>query len=736
MPAGHPGEGPRAAASGARERATAAAAMERYFKPIAAAIGAGAQRVGETTPLEPQPASEPTEEQPKPPQESERLRQPGEAKPQDLAPHGPPLRHQSQSKDQPAAEEARPAPRTAPPQEPHEPPLSPIKAAPAQPSSPVAAGALHLQMPTPSASPRVRAPRESPGAKRRAAMTEEERQAKKAAALALLPDIQPPLPPGSRPPPKPPAALAPSPSPSKPRSQSRSAAGGRSPLAAAATPGAPAPTKGAAGSAANHSAAIAAGSSGGPGGSANGTAAGGGMDAVAASTPAHATAPAASLPGGSPATPATALCEPAALRGVAGRERELAAQEGDGVLSFSVHSCAGAGSPLVDLERLVALKVLFSRQLPNMPREYIVRLLFDPRHRSLCLLKHGRVIGGITYRPFREQSFAEIVFCAVSADEQVRGYGSRLMTRMKLQALRSEGVDHFLTYADNNAIGYFAKQGFTKEIFMPRERWHGFIKDYDGGTLMECAFSEADQRWRADFPRIIASQRAAVAAVVRKLSNSHVVHPGLGAFSALKEREERGLPAPPGELRPRVAAMDIPGVNEAGWSAEDVGPTLCFAACVERASVERHQYMAAAYEARQKGADPPRSEWPSRSPAFEAAQQAQMAAMHKALTDHADAWPFQEAVDVREVPDYLTIIKDPIDLSEIGRRVVQGDYYATVEMFAADVRRMLDNCRLYNAPSTIYAKCAQRLEGFFNQQMLQKTIIMEPATHAPPGAHT
>ena len=80
-----------------------------------------------------------------------------------------------------------------------------------------------------------------------AAMTEEERQAKKAAALALLPDIQPPLPPGSRPPPKPPAALAPSPSPSKPRSQSRSAAGGRSPLAAAATPRAPAPTKGAAG---------------------------------------------------------------------------------------------------------------------------------------------------------------------------------------------------------------------------------------------------------------------------------------------------------------------------------------------------------------------------------------------------------------------------------------------------------------------------------------------------------
>ena len=35
-------------------------------------------------------------------------------------------------------------------------------------------------------------------------------------------------------------------------------------------------------------------------------------------------------------------------------------------------------------------------------------------------------------------------------------------------------------------MGYFAKQGFTKEITFERDRWHGWIKDYDGGTLMEC----------------------------------------------------------------------------------------------------------------------------------------------------------------------------------------------------------------------------------------------------------
>jgi hypothetical protein len=45
-------------------------------------------------------------------------------------------------------------------------------------------------------------------------------------------------------------------------------------------------------------------------------------------------------------------------------------------------------------------------------------------------------------------------------------------------------IQHFLTYADNFAIGYFKKQGFTKEITYPRERWVGYIKDYDSANLM------------------------------------------------------------------------------------------------------------------------------------------------------------------------------------------------------------------------------------------------------------
>ena len=54
------------------------------------------------------------------------------------------------------------------------------------------------------------------------------------------------------------------------------------------------------------------------------------------------------------------------------------------------------------------------------------------------------------------------------------------------QYVKQAKITHFLTYADNYAIGYFEKQGFTKQVTLPQNQWKGYIKDYDGGTLMEC----------------------------------------------------------------------------------------------------------------------------------------------------------------------------------------------------------------------------------------------------------
>nr|GFB94470.1 histone acetyltransferase GCN5 [Tanacetum cinerariifolium] len=49
-----------------------------------------------------------------------------------------------------------------------------------------------------------------------------------------------------------------------------------------------------------------------------------------------------------------------------------------------------------------------------------------------------------------------------------------------------------------------------------------------------------------------------------------------------------------------------------------------------------------------------------------------------AIHDHADAWPFKDHVDVRDVPDYYDIIRDPMDLKTMAKRVNSKQYYAGI----------------------------------------------------------
>eukprot|EP00850_Spirogloea_muscicola_P023232 SM000340S12922 [mRNA] locus=s340:78495:81780:+ [translate_table: standard] len=322
--------------------------------------------------------------------------------------------------------------------------------------------------------------------------------------------------------------------------------------------------------------------------------------------------------------------------------------------------------------RLIGLKNIFARQLPNMPKEYIVRLVMDTNHKSMMIIKNNAVVGGITYRTYYPQQFGEIAFCAITATEQVKGYGTRLMNHLKEHARDVDHLTHFLTYADNNAVGYFSKQGFTKDITLDRERWVGYIKDYDGGTMMECVINM--KLPYTELPAMIRRQRQALDDKIRELSNCHVVHPGLD----FKKKEN-------GQLKSAVRIEDIPGVLEAGWTPE-------------QCSIVRLRQL---------------SSHLSEGPPTKQQLHSFMRSLLRGILEHTDAWPFKEPVDAREVPDYYEIIKDPLDLKTIGKRLEGEQYYIALDIFAADLRRMFQNARTYNAPETIYYKAANRLEVFF-----------------------
>ena len=73
------------------------------------------------------------------------------------------------------------------------------------------------------------------------------------------------------------------------------------------------------------------------------------------------------------------------------------------------------------MKLLIDLKCIVANRLPEMPKEYIVRLLFDTKHESLILLKRfkewEKVIGGIIYKVFEKQGFAEIAFLSIIESE-------------------------------------------------------------------------------------------------------------------------------------------------------------------------------------------------------------------------------------------------------------------------------------------------------------------------------
>jgi histone acetyltransferase len=126
-------------------------------------------------------------------------------------------------------------------------------------------------------------------------------------------------------------------------------------------------------------------------------------------------------------------------------------------------------------------------------------------------------------------------------------------------------------------------------------------------------------------------------------------------------------------------ALAIPGVLEAGWTMADLLASSASAKDQDR----QRTYL-----------------------------KSELLAIIRKIEDQQYAWPFREPVDTNEITDYLTVIKDPIDLSTIEKRIRKGDWYKSKEMLGVDLMRMVNNCKTYNDETSPYHECASSLEKF------------------------
>ncbi|KAL8167206.1 hypothetical protein V2J09_008705 [Rumex salicifolius] len=91
------------------------------------------------------------------------------------------------------------------------------------------------------------------------------------------------------------------------------------------------------------------------------------------------------------------------------------------------------------------------------------------------------------------------------------------------------------------------------------------------------------------------------------------------------------------------------------------------------------------------------------------------------LMAHNYAYVFNEPVDVVKlnIPDYLTIIKQPMDLGSVKRKLASGAYSTPFE-FVSDVRLTFSNAMTYNPPKNDVHIMAKTLSKFF--EVRWKTI--------------
>lgn len=374
--------------------------------------------------------------------------------------------------------------------------------------------------------------------------------------------------------------------------------------------------------------------------------------------------------------------------------------------------------PETNTDILIKVKMLFQKQLSKMPRGYILRQVFDKKHSHLVLMNSfDNIIGAICYRPFFHKYFIEIVFCAVDQNYQVKGIGSFMMDVLKENIKRetyelhdiykevfnteydqfdlqnatsnetpkdskkktpenvydvlgiipskNKSIDdllgiskydklsqnvYLITYADNSAIGYFKKQGFKKEISFTD--WIGYIKDYEGGTIMQCKVF-----WDINYIFKYES--------IRKMKDDllGILESEYGYNKTFEVRDYNLI----------HSYLDIPGVDNTMKLNEDRRDrNNCLNGFIELLISE--------------------------------------------LRNDPSSWPFLEPVSAKEVPEYYDVIKNPIDLSKISKKFIDGQY-KDLDLFISDIHLMLNNCYKFNSRETEYYKCALRLNDKLEQKL-------------------
>lgn len=106
----------------------------------------------------------------------------------------------------------------------------------------------------------------------------------------------------------------------------------------------------------------------------------------------------------------------------------------------------------------------------------------------------------------------------------------------------------------------------------------------------------------------------------------------------------------------------------------------------------------------------------------------------KELMGHPAGWLFNQPVDpvALNIPDYFSIISEPMDLGTIKSKL-EKSMYLMAEEFAADVRLTFSNAMLYNPPANNVHQMAKKLNDLFDSRWKNVEVNSSGSSKVDPG---
>ena len=224
---------------------------------------------------------------------------------------------------------------------------------------------------------------------------------------------------------------------------------------------------------------------------------------------------------------------------------------------------------------------------------------------------------------------------------------------------------------------------------MPKEQWKDYIKEYDGGTLMEASLnSKIDY---SNLSNIIQEQKETLKNITKKFLNIKRKHSFKEVEEAFKmnnivltenkkniNNNNNNNNVPEINITKEIFES-IPGMLEAGWTFEDYKKQL-------DQEKEGQNFLT------------------------------QCRKIIKKLLDEKASWPFRQPVNSAEIPDYYKKIKSPMDLSTLSSRLESG-YLKTKASFVEELNKIFLNAKEYNKPGSFYYKSANQLEALIKDDI-------------------